>query len=65
MHSRWKLVQMAGRVGRRQGEKALFITVVPQKQRYRGACFGMFSTNISVKRNQLTHNLFELYSHAS
>ena len=58
-------MQMAGRVGRRQGEKALFITVVPQKQRYRGDCFGMFATNISVKRNQLTHNFSQLYSHAS
>ena len=42
--SRWKLVQMAGRVGRRQGERAIFITVVPKNQRYRGACFKMFAT---------------------
>ena len=34
--SRWKLVQISGRLGRKLGEKAIFITVVPEKQVVRG-----------------------------
>ena len=40
--SRWKMVQVIGRMGRRRGDKAVFITVIPGKQRARGVLNGHF-----------------------
>ena len=34
--TRWKLVQVSGRLGRKLGERAIFITVIPEKQSVRG-----------------------------
>jgi len=57
--SRWKLVQISGRVGRRSHEQGLFITIIPEKQSFRVSAQGreefqsvkkMFSSGACINR---------------
>ena len=49
--TRWKWVQLTGRLARRSDEQGIFISVIPEKQRIRG---NFISGNMTL--NTFTHD---------